>query len=61
MMIVEAMVMAEMAVMVMVPVTIMMATHPGIGIEHARMDVHDSDLRRMRGPARAVSHRRRHR
>jgi hypothetical protein len=57
---VETRVMTEMAVMVMMPVSIMMAAHPGIGIEHARIDVHDPDLRGMRGPAGAVGHRRRH-
>jgi hypothetical protein len=55
---VETMVMAEM--LVMMPVMMMMATHPGIGIEHARIDVHDPDLRGLRGPARAVGHCRRH-
>ena len=58
---VEAVVMTEMLVMMpvmMMPV--MMATHPGIGVEHARIDVHDPDLRAMRGPAWAVGHRRRH-
>jgi len=55
---VEAMVMAEMVVMM--PVTIVVATHPGIGIEHARIDVHGPILRDIRA-VRAVGHRRRHR
>lgn len=57
---VEAMVMTEM--LVMMPVMVMMAvvvpTHPGMGVEHTRMHVHDPWA--MRGPARAVRHRRRH-
>ena len=54
---VEAMVMTEMPVILPV---MMMTAHPGIGVEHARIDVHDPDLRGMRGPARPVGHRRRH-
>ena len=55
---VEAMVMAEMVVMILMAVVV--AAHPGIGIEHARIDVHHPGLGRMRGPARAMGHRRRH-
>ena len=58
---VEAMVMTEM--LVMMPVTIMIAVmvapHPGMGIEHARMHVDGPDTRGMRGAARPVRHRRR--
>ena len=58
---VEAMVMTEMLVMMPVMMmAIMVATHPGIGVEHARVHVHDPDLRGMRGSPRAVGHRRRH-
>jgi hypothetical protein len=59
---VEAMVMTEMLAMVpvMIMMAVMVATHPGIGVERARIDVHNPDLRGMRGAARAVGHRRRH-
>lgn len=59
---VEAMVMTEMAVMMplMKTMAVMVTTHPGIGVEHTRIHVHHPDLGRMRGPARAVGHRRRH-
>ena len=60
---VEAMVMAEMVVMMPVMIVVavvVVATHPGIGIEHARVDVHGPILRDIRA-VRAVGHRRRHR
>ena len=59
---VEAMVMTEMLVVmpVMIMMTVMMATHPGIGVEHARMHIYGPDPCAMRGPARAVGHRGRH-
>ena len=48
---VEAVVMTEMLVM--------MAAHPGIGVQHARLHMHGLDGRGMRGAARAGSHGRR--
>jgi hypothetical protein len=59
---VEAMVMTEMAVMmpVMIVMAVMVAAHPGIGADRARMHVHGPDPWAMRGPAWAVGHRRRH-
>jgi hypothetical protein len=60
MMAVEAMVMAEMPVVVTVMMAVVVMAHPGIGVEHARLHIHSPDPCAMRGPARAVSHRRRH-
>jgi hypothetical protein len=59
---VEAIVIVEMpTVMTEMPVvTMMMAAHPGVGVQHTRIDVEDSDVGGMRGPARAVGHRGRH-
>lgn len=54
---VEAVVMTEMPVMMPV---MMMASHPGMGVEYARVHMHDPDLRGMCGPARSVGHRGRH-
>jgi hypothetical protein len=52
---VETMVMTE--VLVMMPVMMMVSTHPGIGVEHARLNIHGPHPCAMRGPARAVGHR----
>ena len=56
---VEAMVMTEMAMMmpVMMVMAEMVAAHPGMGVEHARINVDDADAGGMRGPARPVGHR----
>ncbi len=57
---VEAMVMTEMLVMMPMMMAVMVAAHPGMGVEHARMHVNGPDPRGMRGAARPVRHRRPH-
>ena len=59
---VEAIVMTEMAMMMpgVMPVAVVVATHPGIGIAHAGNDVHRHDPRPVRAPIRAMGHRGRH-
>lgn len=59
---VKTVVMAQMAVIVMMPVEMMamvMASHPGMGVKHAGIDVHDAGA--IRGSARVMRQRGRRR